>query len=96
MKNILVTLPVKEEHKKLLEQSVQGGAEAYEFTYTEGAMPTEEQLRSASIIVGWFETEQAKLAERLEWLQLSFAGADAYARDGVEAVRLAKNFIAQK
>lgn len=83
MKKILVVLPVTEEHKKLLAESLRGGEADYALVYTEGRAPTEAELRDAAVIVGGIEPAMARCAERLEWLQLSSAGADAFTAPGV-------------
>ena len=82
-KQILVLLPVNDAHKAILEESLRGGEDACELVYTGGADPTEAQLRSASVVIGGFDTDLAPWAERVEWFQLSWAGADAFAAPGV-------------
>ena len=77
-KKILVTLPVKEAHKSVLAESLRGGEGMYELVYTGGAAPAPEELRDAYIILGPLTPELAKYAGQCAWLQLSFAGADAF------------------
>ena len=83
MKKILVLLPVTAEQKTVLAESLRGGESAYELVYTEGAAPTEADLRDAAVIVGAFDPALARHAERAEWIQLSSAGADAFTAPGV-------------
>ena len=83
MKKILVLLPVTAEQKTVLAESLRGGESAYELVYTEGAAPTEADMRDASIIIGTFDPALARYAERAEWIQLSSAGADAFTAPGV-------------
>ena len=83
MKKILVVLPVNEEHKALLAESLRGAEDEYELFYTEGAAPTPDDLRDAHIILGGFDADLAKYAVNAEWFQLSFAGADSFAAPGV-------------
>lgn len=82
-KKILVVLPVTEQHKAVLAQSLQGAEDAWELAYTGGAAPTEADLRTASVVIGGFDPALAKYAVRAEWFQLSYAGADAFAAPGV-------------
>ena len=85
MKNILVALPVENRHKAKLEAAAPGCNLIYcgEF----GA--TEELVQNADIIVGNIPSNLIKASEKLELLQLSSAGTDAYIVPGV----LAENTI---
>ena len=84
-KKILVVLPVNEAQKAVLAGSLRGGEDRYELVYTGGVPPTAEDLRDASIVIGGFDPVLAKCAEKAEWFQLSYAGADAFAAPGVMA-----------
>lgn len=88
-KKILVVLPVTENHKTILEKSIVTKSDQYEFVYTDGKEPTDLELKSAHIIIGSISPNKISLAENLEWLQLSYAGTDAYTADGV----LPKNVV---
>lgn len=83
MKTILVTLPLEERHKVLLAGSLGDRAPEYTFLYTDGEAPAPDQLRDAAVIIGAPDPALLGQAEKLEWLQLSIAGADAYAAPGV-------------
>lgn len=83
MKKILVLLPLEDRHKEELEKSLSGVESDYELLYTGGIQPTPEQLKDASIVFGPLNPDLAKYAEKAEWFQLSFAGADTLAAPGV-------------
>lgn len=79
MKNVLVLIPLKDEQKARLEAL---GPDC-RFCYTDGAKARIEDLRQANIIMGFPDPEKLKAAEKLEFLQLSSSGADAYVKPGV-------------
>ena len=81
MKHILVTIPVEERHKKLLEAKAPG----CEFFYQAPENVTDALLENAEIIIGNLPTGRLQKAKKLEWLQLNSAGADNYTRPGVLA-----------
>ena len=81
MKNILVTIPVKESHKEKLNAA----AENCSVIYAPAEEVTEEQIRAASVIVGNVPARLIKASEKLELLQLESAGTDAYIVPGVLA-----------
>lgn len=81
MKKVLCALPVEERHKEKLEKAGKG----CEFTYVLPKEVTEEQIRSAEIILGCVPAGMIKASEKLELLQLSSAGADPYIVKGVLA-----------
>lgn len=79
MKNVLVVLPLKEEHKKRIEKAGAG----CNFEYAGYGTVTEEQVQNADIILGNVPPELIKCSKRLELMQLSSSGADAYVGDGI-------------
>ncbi len=83
MKKILVTLPLEPQHKAFFASQASGTSEEYEFIY----IPTEElkaeDLAEVSVILGSLDAELLPAAKKLEWLQISWAGADAYLRPGL-------------
>ena len=81
MKTVLVLLPVREEHKQILERAGEG----CRFVYERFKTVTEEQVQQAQIIIGCADPRQIHGSERLEWLQLHSAGADPYLVPGVLA-----------
>lgn len=79
MKNVLVLMPVEARHKEKLEAA---GAGCH-FSYSRPDQVTVEAIRSANIILGQPQAEMIGASEKLEWLQLESAGADAYIKPGV-------------
>lgn len=87
MKKILVTIPVKQEHKEYLEKIGEG----MEFDYANlAANATKEQVETANIILGNVKIDFLKEAKNLEFLQLDSAGAVEFTKPGVlkEGVKL--------
>ena len=78
-KNILVVMPVEEEHKKVLEQHAKGS----KFIYSSYDKVTPEMVQKANIIIGNIDPFYIKDAKNLEWLQLNSAGADRYVKEAV-------------
>lgn len=78
-KTVLVVIPVKESHKEILETA----ASDYRFFYSDIQEVTEEQVQEADIILGNVPPQKIKASEKLCWLQLNSAGADAYAGAGI-------------
>lgn len=80
MKEILVTFPVEEKHKKLLENC---GSNLH-FTYTTFAEASKkEMIETAEIILGNVSAAALKDAKKLKFLQLNSAGANEYVVPGV-------------
>lgn len=86
MKKVLVTIPLKEEHKRYLESI----HEELEFTYCT-RREAAEKIGQAQVILGNVKPGCLKEAGKLEFLQLDSAGAVEYVQPGVlpEGVRLA-------
>lgn len=83
-KKILVVLPMKIEQEEFLKQQVEGSDTAFTFTFTDSANVTDEEIREANIILGSVEPPaRLKAAENAEWVQVHYAGADAYAAPGI-------------
>ena len=78
-KNILVVMPVEDEHKKTLEKHAKGS----HFVYSSYDKVTPEMIKEANIIIGNVAPFYLKEAKNLEWLQLNSAGADPYVKKGV-------------
>lgn len=79
MKNILVLLPVLERHKAYLEQIGSGCSICYCAPNT----VTQEQIDEADVIIGNAAPGMIAHSQRLQWLQLNSAGADAYCKPGI-------------
>lgn len=87
MKKILVTIPVKQNHREYLEKIGEG----MEFDYANRAVnATKEQVENANIILGNVKVDFLKNAQNLEFLQLDSAGAAQFTKPGVlrEGVKL--------
>lgn len=82
-KEILVTLPVNEGHKRLLEEKAASGDFNCCIRYRSAGEAEEEDFQRANVIIGNVPAEKLALAEHLEWLQLNSAGADQYVKEGV-------------
>lgn len=83
MKEILVTIPVTETHKKFLEEKASAGNYNCCFRYVPGKSVTDADAARANVIIGNIAPKFLESAKELEWLQLNFAGADAYTKPGV-------------
>lgn len=84
MKNILVLIPVKEAHKKLLEER----APSANFVYAEADTVDADLVRNANIIIGYPPAAIVKESKNLEWLQLQSAGTGEFVDKGVLADRV--------
>ncbi len=82
-KEILVVLPVNEDHKKYLEEKAASGKYSCLFRYVDKNDVTAEDMKRANIIIGNLPPAMLKDAENLEWYQLNSAGADQYVKPGV-------------
>ena len=82
-KEILVTIPVSEEHKKYLEAKAASGKYNCTFRYVLSKEATKEDVSRANVIVGNVPPALVTGSEKLEWLQLNSAGADQYTKPGV-------------
>ena len=76
-KNILVLIPVNEEHKRLLEEKAPSAA----FTYATSDTINQDQVHNANIIIGNVPIDMIKDSNKLEWLQLESAGVGDYIKD---------------
>ncbi len=74
MRKILVTLPLDERQKQLLESQAPRAA----FSYPGSGGFTKDDVHSSSIIIGNVPPAMLEGVNRLEWLQLNSAGTDGY------------------
>lgn len=81
MKNVLVLIPVKEAHKKLLEER----APSANFVYAKADTVDADLVRNANVIIGFPPASIVKESKNLEWLQLQSAGAGAFVKKGALA-----------
>ena len=82
-KNILVVIPVNEDHKKFLEEKAASGDKNCCIRYVNGGEVTKEDVEQADVIVGNVDPSLISGAKNLELLQLNSAGADLYIKAGV-------------
>ena len=82
-KNILVVIPVNEDHKKFLEEKAASGDKNCCIRYVNGEEVTKEDVEQANVIVGNVDPSLISGAKNLELLQLNSAGADLYIKAGV-------------
>ena len=73
---IIATLPVSPAQREIFAEIA---PHAY-FTYTDKAHITQEQVKKAEVILGNLPAGLLKSAEKLRWLQLNSAGAEACCR----------------
>jgi phosphoglycerate dehydrogenase-like enzyme len=78
-KNILVLIPVNEEHKILLEEK----APDENIIFIDHHSLEESQIRNANIIIGNPPVSMLRGSKKLEWLQLQSAGVGEYAEKGI-------------
>lgn len=72
--NILVLLPVEEQHKNLFKEKAPNA----EITYTTYKSITPEQVQNANIIFGNPPASMIEKSKNLQWMQLQSAGATDY------------------
>lgn len=78
-KNILVLVPVNENHKRILEEK----APDANFIYVDSKSVDSVQVQNADIIIGNPPASMIKGSKKLEWLQLQSAGVGEYGEDNV-------------
>lgn len=78
MKKISVTLPLEEEEKKLFYQAIENANDTYDLCFQDPS-----DVKDASVIIGMIETDKLAKSKELEWLQIGWAGAENYCREGV-------------
>lgn len=81
-KTVLVVIPTEERHKEKLERAGKG----CRFVYASPQTATEEMIEAADVIIGNVKPDRLHEPERLQWLQLNSAGADAYVKPGILTV----------
>lgn len=83
MKNVLVTLPLEPHHLAFFESQVRDAAEEYAFTCRPQDELTAADVKGKEIILGSADPALLPDADALEWLQLSWAGADNFVKPGI-------------
>lgn len=79
MNKVLVVLPVKESHKKLLEASMHDAS----FSYIPANQVSRKDVQEANIIIGNVPAAFLTGSTNLRWIQLNSAGTDPYIVPGV-------------
>lgn len=82
-KEILVSIPVSEAHKRFLEEKAASGNTCCHFHYILSKDVTEEDVADVHAIIGNVPPTVVKKAKKLEWMQLNSAGADQYTKSGI-------------
>ena len=82
MKKVLVTLDAEPQHLAFFEAQVRDAAEEYAFVCRPADSLTESDLTDVQIILGSLDPALLPAANRLEWLQIAWAGADNYLNAG--------------
>ena len=72
-KNILVVIPVNEDHKKFLEEKAASGNKNCCVRYVNGSDVTAEDVKEANVIIGNVDPALVKEAKNLELFQLNSA-----------------------
>ena len=83
MGTVLVTIPVKDEHRPVLEAAAPGMTFRYANRLVQKASP--EEIAEAEVILGNVPIPALSGAKNLRFLQLDSAGSTEYAREGVLA-----------
>ena len=83
MKTALVALKLDEEQRDFLIRQTAGGTEEVRFIFKEADLLTQQDLENVDWIIGAVDPQLAAAAKKLEWLQLSSAGADIYVKPGI-------------
>ncbi|MBR2527864.1 MAG: D-2-hydroxyacid dehydrogenase [Blautia sp.] len=81
MKNVLVTIPVNEGHKKRINEI----ARDCHVEYVPASELSEEKVAAANVIIGNVPAQMIQASQNLEFYQLESAGADPYIVPGVLA-----------
>lgn len=77
MMNVLVVMPFKEKHKRLMQENFPQVNFIYE------RQPDKEQVANVQAIIGNVKPQLLAYAAELKWLQLNSAGTDGYCDEGV-------------
>ncbi|MCR5011684.1 MAG: D-2-hydroxyacid dehydrogenase [Lachnospiraceae bacterium] len=83
MKKIIITLPLAENEKEEFYKAAGSESSGYEPVFKNKDQLTSEDVKNACVIVGMVPEDMLSECECLEWLQLGWAGAETYCREGV-------------
>lgn len=82
-KEILVSIPVSDAHKRFLEEKAASGNLQCNFRYVLSKDAKAEDVKDVHAIIGNVSPEVVRHAGKLEWMQLNSAGADQYIKAGI-------------
>ena len=80
-KKILVALPLNDKHCDYFKSQVEG--HNVEFNYVDPEKITLDDVKDVNAIIGSIKRKWIKAAEKLEWLQIIYAGADLFTVPGL-------------
>lgn len=80
MKKVLVVIPVEDRHKEMLERAAAGRCT---LVYKAKSEVSAEDLQGVDALIGNLPVELVRQGEKLSWVQLNSAGADAYSVPGI-------------
>ena len=81
MKKILVAMPLNQSQREYLEKQTEGHEVSFEFVDNENI--TLDDVKDVNCIIGSIKRKWIKAAEKLEWLQIIYAGADLFTVPGL-------------
>ena len=81
MKKILVVLPIEQNHREYLEKQTEGHDVAFKFVDYDNV--TLDDVKDVNCIIGSIKRKWIKAAENLEWLQISYSGAELFTMPGL-------------
>nr|MCR5596657.1 hypothetical protein [Lachnospiraceae bacterium] len=73
MKNILITLPLTENEKKLFQDKVKDSSDEIRLSFIDETAVSEKDITSADAIIGMVSPSLLKNVTSLEWMQLAWA-----------------------
>ena len=81
MKKILVAVPLNQSHREYLEKQTEGHEVLFKFVDCDNI--TLEDVKDVNCIIGSIKRKWIKAADKLEWLQIIYAGADLFTVPGL-------------
>ena len=81
MKKVLVALPLEQRHRDYLERQAEGHKVV--FRYIDAEDITFDDVKDVNCIIGSIKRKWIKAADKLEWLQIIYAGADLFTVPGL-------------
>ena len=81
MKKILVAMPLNQNHREYLEKQTEGHEVLFKFVDCDNI--TLDDVKDVNCIIGSIKRKWIKAADKLEWLQIIYAGADLFTVPGL-------------